>query len=189
MNGPERIGKAVILRPVVPDDLEPLRVWRNRPEYRQYFREHRDISPAMQQAWYENTVLNDPCTHMFAIAQKRGGRLLGACGICYVEPYHQSGDFSIYIGADDHYIDDRFAPDAARLLLDYGFETLDLHRIWAEIYDIDKAKRALFADLGFHLDGRHIEAHRMEDGRYVDCLFYGLLRRDYRALSTSSACG
>ncbi len=176
MNGPRIVGREVILRPIVPDDLEPLRRWRNRPDYRQYFREYRDISPVMQQAWYEKTVLGDPCTHMFAITQKQGGRLLGACGICYVEPWHQSGDFSLYIGADDLYIDNRFAPDAARLLLRFGFEVLQLHRIWAEIYDIDTAKKELFAALGFHLDGRHIEAHRMEDGRFVDCLFYGLLK-------------
>ncbi len=176
MNGPEIIGREVVLRAIAPDDLETLRRWRNRPEYRQYFREYRDISPAMQHAWYERTVLNDPHTHMFAITQRQNGRLLGACGICYIEPWHQSGDFSIYIGADDLYIDGRFAPDAARLLLDYGFGTLNLHRIWAEIYAIDTAKQALLPRLGFRLDGRHRDAHRMEDGRFVDCLFYGLLK-------------
>jgi len=174
------IGAEVVLRPITPDDLEPLRRWRNRPDTRRYFREYRDITPAMQQAWYQQTVLQDERVHMFAIAQKHGGRLMGACGLCYLDARNSSADFSLYIGADDLYIDDRFAPDAGRLLLRYGFETLNLHRIWAEIYAIDTAKQALLPALGFALDGRHRDAHRLEDGSYTDCLFYGLLRRDWQ---------
>ncbi|PHS23199.1 MAG: GNAT family N-acetyltransferase [Robiginitomaculum sp.] len=168
-------GPDVVLRAIKPDDLEPLRLWRNRPEYRQYFREYRDITPAMQQNWYEKTVLEDERVHMFAITAAKGERLLGACGLCYIDRRNESADFSIYLGADDLYIDEIYAHDAGKLLLKYGFETLGLHRIWAEIYDIDSAKQKLLPGLGFALDGRHREAHKMEDERFVDCLFYGLL--------------
>ncbi|MBL4597318.1 MAG: GNAT family N-acetyltransferase [Robiginitomaculum sp.] len=168
-------GQYVTLRNIEPDDLEPLRNWRNRSPYRQFFREYRDITPAMQQSWYDNTVLTDERVHMFAITDKVSGRLLGACGLCYIDPRNRSADFSIYLGADDLYIDKKYAPDTGRLLLHYGFETLHLHRIWAEIYAIDTAKQQLLPALGFTLDGRHREAHRLDDGNWTDCLFYGML--------------
>ncbi len=179
MSMPTLTGHSVTLRDILPDDLEALRVWRNRPEYRQYFREYRDITPAMQQSWYENIVLADERVQMFAVTERATGRLLGACGLCYIDRRNASADFSIYLGADDLYIDDHFARDAGALLLRHGFATLNLHRIWAEIYAIDQAKQILLPALGFSLDGRHRQAHKMEDGTYVDCLFYGLLKQDY----------
>ncbi len=182
MSVPVLNGDQVVLRPLTPDDLEPLRQWRNRPDYRQYFREYRDITPAMQQGWYENVVLADAHVHMFAITTANDGKLMGACGLCYIDRRNESADFSIYLGADDLYIDEVYAPDAGKLLLKYGFETLGLHRIWAEIYEVDSAKQNLLPGLGFTLDGRHREAHKMEDGRFVDCLFYGMLRDEFQSL-------
>lgn len=168
-------GSHAILRNIEPDDLEDLRNWRNHPEYRQYFREYRHITKHMQQAWYQNIVRLDEQVRMFAITDKGSGKLLGACGLCSIDRRNASADFSIYLGADDLYIDTKFAPDTGELLLAYGFKTLKLHRIWAEIYAIDHAKRALLPKLRFVLDGRHRQAHRLEDGNWTDCLFYGVL--------------
>lgn len=181
MNIPELHGETVTLRAIRRDDLEALRQWRNRPDYRQFFREYRDITLDMQQNWYENVVRGDDTVQMFAITRRGDGTLLGACGLCYIDRRNQSADFSIYLGADDLYIDDVYAPETGKLLLQYGFETLKLHRIWAEIYEIDSAKQKLLPGLGFTLDGRHRQAHRMETGGFVDCLFYGLLRGDFSA--------
>ncbi len=177
MTQPDTIltGKNVQLRNIDLDDLEVLRQWRNKPHFRKFFREYRDISTAMQQKWYENTVLADDQVRMFAITATSSQKLLGACGLCYIDWRNLSADFSIYIGADDLYIDDKYAPETAKLLLKYGFSELKLHRIWAEIYAIDQAKRAFLPKIGFVLDGRHREAHRLENGTWTDCLFYGLL--------------
>lgn len=171
-------GSRTTLRAITRDDLEPLRQWRNQPRLRCYFREYREISPDMQEGWYETTVLTDPNTRMFAIAARDDGRLLGACGLCWIDWRARSADFSIYLGADDLYIDDHYAPDAARLLIGYGFDELNLHRIWAEIYETDHAKQALLPNLGFVAEGRHRQT-TWKEGRYVDSMFYGLLRDEW----------
>jgi hypothetical protein len=99
---------------------------------------------------------------------------------------NRTGDFSLYIGQDDVYIDETYAPDAGRLLLRYGFDELGLHRIWCEIYGFDRAKQALLPRLGFTLDGRHRETH-WADGAWHDSLFFAILDRDYRAASIEAA--
>lgn len=170
-------GDIVGLRAIEPGDLDQLRAWRNRPEYRRYFREYRELSSEQQRRWYEAVVNGDASTRMFSIVELANGRLLGACGLCYINWVDRNADFSLYIGVDDLYIDDRFAPDAARVLIRYGFDELNLHRLWSEIYDFDQAKQGLFDRLGFGLDGRHRQTHWGE-GRWHDSLFYSLLSSD-----------
>jgi RimJ/RimL family protein N-acetyltransferase len=167
-------GARVGLRAIERADLPQLLEWRNRPEYRRYFREYRELNLTQQENWFQNMVLNDPRTRMFSIVDLEQGRLLGACGLCYIDWVNKNADFSIYIGADDLYIDDDFAPDAGRVMAQYGFDELGLHRLWSEIYEFDEAKKKLFATLGFKLDGRHRQTHWAE-GQWHDSLFYGLI--------------
>lgn len=171
-------GKCTALRAIELSDLRQLLDWRNRPEYRRYFREHRELSMANQRQWFESVVNGSPTTRMFSIVDG-GGRLLGACGLCYVNWIDRNADLSIYIGADDHYIDARFAPDAARTLIRYAFRELALHRLWAEIYDFDQPKQGLLEQLSFQLDGRHRQTHWTE-GTWHDSLFYSLLDFEFR---------
>lgn len=170
-------GRRVGLRAIDRGDLAQLLVWRNRPDFRRYFREYRELNADQQLAWYESKVLNDPGTRMFAIVDLETGRLLGACGLCYIDWINRSADFSIYIGEGDLYIDEDIAIDAARTMIGYAFDELNLHRLWSEIYDFDLKKTQMFDTLGFHLDGRHRQTHWSE-GRWCDSLFFGLLRSD-----------
>lgn len=172
-------GKHVGLRAIELADLPQLLEWRNKPELRQYFREYRELNAEQQRRWFDEKVNGDPTIKMFSVIDLSSGRLLGACGLCYIDWVNRTADFSIYIGADDLYIDEKFAPDAAKILIRYGFEELGLHRLWSEIYAFDDPKIAFFDQLGFTLDGRHRETH-WANGLWHDSLFYGLLSTDSR---------
>lgn len=176
-------GNLVGLRAIERYDLTILLEWRNRPDYRRYFREHRELGMDQQQAWFEKVVIGDPGTRMFAIDELASGRLLGACGLCYINWVDRNADFSIYVGADGLYIDDRFAPEAAELMVSYGFGELGLHRLWAEVYAFDEKKRLFFERLGFSLDGRFRETH-WSGGVWHDSLYYALLASDNRVCTT-----
>lgn len=172
-------GEFVGLRAIERDDLSQLLEWRNRPEYRRYFRESRELGTVNQNTWYENMVLNDSRTIMFSIVELGNSRLLGACGLCYIDWVNGNADFSIYIGADNLYIDDKFAPDAARTMACYGFDELRMHRLWTEIYDFDVHKKRFLESMGFNQDGCHRQTHWAEGG-WHDSLFYSLLRQEFR---------
>ena len=172
-------GQLTGLRAIEAADLDTLLAWRNQPALRRYFREYRELNRAQQQAWFDTRVNGDASTRMFAIEELGSGRLLGACGLCYIDWVNRNADFSIYIGADALYIDTRLAPDAAITLIGYGFDELGLNRLWSEIYAFDTAKEAFFDRLGFSLDGRHRRTHWAE-GAWHDSLFYSLLATDPR---------
>ncbi|MDR0871373.1 MAG: GNAT family N-acetyltransferase [Planctomycetaceae bacterium] len=172
-------GKYTALRAVEKDDLPQLMEWRNRPEYRRFFREYLELNADKQQRWFDKLVLNDPNTVMFAIASLETGELLGACGLCYINWQNRTADFSIYIGKDNLYIDDKYAVDAANVMIRYGINELGVHRFWSEIYDFDEQKVRMFNTLGFTLDGRHRKTHWTE-GKWCDSLYYALLDDDLR---------
>lgn len=169
-------GKYVGLRAIEESDLPQLLLWRNQPNYRRFFREYRELSQTNQRNWFDSKVLNDKSTEMFSIVDVNTGELLGACGLCYIDWINRNADFSIYIGKDDLYIDERYAIEAAQIMMKYGFEELNLHRLWSEIYSFDEAKKVMFDRLGFKLEGVHRETHWTE-GRWCDSLFYGYVHK------------
>lgn len=172
-------GEITGLRAIEESDLQQLLAWRNDPRMRRFFREYRELNMTQQKSWFDAKVNGDPATRMFAIIDLESKELMGAAGLCYIDPINRNADFSIYLGIDDLYIDEDYAPDAGRVLLRYGFEELNLHKVWAEIYSIDKPKQQLFYELGFTREGVHRETHWTE-GKWVDSLFYGLLAKDFR---------
>lgn len=173
-------GNKVYLVPIEREDLEQLRNWRNRPEFRKYFREYREISKDMQMNWYEQKVIKDPSTIMFAIRDKSNDSLLGCCGLCYINWVHRTADLSLYIGYQNSYIDDEgYAMEACQLMFAYGFSELQLHKIWTEIYEFDEKKYGLYKKLGFRQDGM-LRDQYYYDGRYWDSRMLSLLENEFQ---------
>ena len=173
-------GEYVFLRAIEQDDLPQLMEWRNKPELRKFFRETNEINSINQSKWFD--IVNDKNSihKMFAIVKKDTNELMGACGLCYIDWINRSADFSIYIGFDNIYIDEQYAIDAAKLMRDYGFDILNLHRLWAEIYTIDEQKKNLFNILNFKLDGEFRETY-WYNGKWHNSLFYSLLSTDAKS--------
>lgn len=172
-------GEHVWLRAIERGDLRQLLAWRNEPTLRRFFRQRRELGGEDQIAWFEHTVAGPgrSDTLMFAIEERAGGELVGACGLCYVEWVDRTAELSLYIGKDLVYVDDRLAPDAGRVLMAHAFEDLDLYRLWVEVYAYDKRKIGLVQALGFSREGT-LREHRFHDGTRHDSLLFGRLRAD-----------
>jgi hypothetical protein len=174
-------GRKVYLKAVEKDDLEQLKEWRNLPDFRKHFREYREINSVMQQKWFENTVVNDKnTTIMFSIFDSNTNQLIGCCGLCYINWVHRNADLSLYIGHEEVYIDDSgYAEDACRVLLEYGFDELNLHKIWTEIYDFDEKKNNLYKKFGFKRDGV-LRDQYFYNGTWSNSLILSLLNTELK---------
>jgi len=170
-------GKYVGLRALERKDLPLLMKWRNQPSMRKFFRETDEINSFKQENWFEHVMSKTSVHKMFAIVKVDTNELLGACGLCYIDWVNRSADFSIYLGYKDLYIDDTLAIEAAKLMREHGFNVLNLHRLWAEIYSIDEAKKEFFKTLNFTFDGTHRETYWYE-GKWHDSLYYSSLSTD-----------
>ena len=85
-------GKKVVLDPVNTEDLEQFRNWRNDPDLRKYFREYREISDEMQTRWFDKTI-NDQNQVNFSIKEKQTKKLIGHCGLYYINWRARHGEF------------------------------------------------------------------------------------------------
>lgn len=167
------------MRAVEKEDLIFLRDWRNISHFRKNFREHKELNLLNQEAWLERTY-NNPNDFMFLIIDLENDKPIGACGLLYTNWIIRSADFSFYIGHDELYIDDKYAVDAAMVLIDYGFKDLNLNKIWMELYEYDTKKLDFFKkEFDFQVDGT-LRQNAFSEGRYWDSYLISLLSKDYR---------
>ena len=148
-------GKKVGLRAVEKQDLPFLRDWRNIVEFRKNFREVRELSLNDQEAWFDHLQKTKHINYMFTIVDLDTQKPIGAAGLLYINWIIRSADFSFYIGDDNKYIgNDGIAKEATQLLIDYGFNNLNLHKIWMELYEFDSEKLNFFQkEFKFKQDG------------------------------------
>ncbi len=173
-------GKMIGLAAIERAELKQLMQWRNNPQFRQYFREYRELSMAMQEKWFEQKALNDNNTIMFSIRRNNDDELLGCCGLVYINWVNRHADISLYIGWEDVYIDENgYAEDACRVLLGYGFKELGLNKVWTEIFEFDEKKRKLYDKIGFHQDG-FLRDNYFFDGKWWSSRILSLLAKEFK---------
>lgn len=174
-------GKQVGLRALEKVDLPLLRDWRNIQSFRRNFREFRELGLDDQLRWYDSLQSTKSTNFMFVITRLEDDLPIGACGLLYTNWIIRAADFSFYIGYEESYIDTAgYANEAAQLLINYGFNVLNLNKIWMELYEFDSLKLDFFEKLGFKRDGK-LRDNCFEDGRYWDSYIISLTRKDYQS--------
>lgn len=172
-------GQKVGLRAIEREDLVYLRDWRNIPEFRRNFREVRELSLLDQEKWFESLHNTKHMNYMFCIVRLEDNKPIGAAGLLYTNWINRATDFSFYIGEEEMYIGENgYAEEAAKLLIDYGFNNLNLNKIWMELYEFDSQKIEFFMKkFSFKKDGL-LRQNCFEDGKYWDSLIISLLRSE-----------
>jgi len=167
-------------RAVEREDLRQLCDWRNDPDLMKVTREYRRLNMLNQEEWLKQISLTKPPEDiMFCIevALPTGNCLIGVCGLTYINWKERHAEVSIYIG-DKDMRGKGYASESIAYLLDYGFRTLGLNRIYAIIYEYNQGSQKLFESRGFKYEGRHRGAHYY-DGLFWDEFVYGILRDEY----------
>lgn len=68
--------------------------------------------------------------------------------------------------------------EATRLVVDYAFNVVGVHRIELEVYDFNPRARHVYEKVGFVHEGTKRDALRW-DGEWIDCHCMALLDRDW----------
>lgn len=169
-------GKLIRLRAVEKKDLKQLMNWRNDPDVKKFTREYRVLSMQNQTQWLES-LARDKNTIMFVVETKKE-KLIGCTGLTYIDWKNRRAEVSIYIG-DKKHKGKGYGTDTLRTLMEYGFKELNLHMLFGEIFEYNKANIRLFEKCGFKKDA--VLRHRLyRDGKYWDSLFYSILDKEWK---------
>lgn len=119
-------------------------------------------------------------TYVLAVTLAQSALLIGTATLTVHSAEHRQGEIGYALHAD-HW-GHGYATEAARLLLDFGFAALALHRIVATCDPRNLASARVLQKLGMTHEGHHRETMRLRDG-WRDSDLYSILEDEWRVLS------
>lgn len=177
-------GEKIRLTALIDSDYDTMQSWYQDADFMRMY----DGTPAAPRTrqQLEKTLseeINSPTAYYFAIRPLSDNRLIGITDISDILWTHGCGWLGIAIGE----FSDRgkgYGTEAMRLMLDFGFRELNLHRIQLTVFEYNTVAIRLYESLGFTREGVHREFLQRDAQRY-DLLLYGILKHEW--LSASEA--
>jgi RimJ/RimL family protein N-acetyltransferase len=159
-------GKRVILRAIEPPDLPNYVRWFADPEVLAYFGLYQPQNLAQEQTWYERQNENSSSVN-FAIDFE--GRHVGGCGFANIDAKNQHAEVGLFIGEKALW-DQGLGKDVLATLVNYGFDFLNLHRIYLRVFANNQRAVHAYEQIGFVHEGRFRET-KWRHGRWLDFLY------------------
>lgn len=182
-------GKRIRLAAVEREDLPTFVAWLNDPEVREGLAMYLPMSMAQEERWFEKMLERSPDSQPLKIQAQTGDtwQLIGNMGLFDFDHHARSAEIGIMIG-EKQYWNQGYGTEAVTLLLQHGFETLNLNRLMLRVYEDNPRAIRCYEKAGLSHEGRLRQA-RFHSGNYQDVLIMGILKSEWdnRNLTKDSA--
>ena len=176
MKNPFLIGERLYLRPLDKDDLDRCLRWINDPLVTTTLTMRFPMSRTQEESWILSNYKSQSDLPL-AIIIKDQDQHIGNCGLHSIDYVNRNAEFGIMIGEKDQW-GNGYAPEAARLIIDYGFKQLGMHRIFLHVYSHNERAQRAYEKVGFIPEGTMRESY-FHDGRYYDNLIMSILESEW----------
>jgi ribosomal-protein-alanine N-acetyltransferase len=128
------------------------------------------------EAWIERTrqTAESGNGYAFAMIRKEDGLLVGNMSMG-VSPKHKRAELAYWVGKP--YWGQGYATEAARRVVQFGFEELQLNRIFAAAMTKNPGSYNVMRKIGMKEEGMFPQ-HVLKWGEYEDLVFYGMVRSE-----------
>jgi ribosomal-protein-alanine N-acetyltransferase len=123
-------------------------------------------------------------TYTLAIVLKQENKLIGGCGLYVSSPENREGWIGYCLHRD--FWGQGYATETAKALLKFGFDQLNLHRIFATCQPANVASARVLEKIGMQREG-HFREHRWAKGKWRDSLLYAVLDHEWKELTSTKA--
>jgi diamine N-acetyltransferase len=175
-------GEKVYLGPIRRDLAPEYRRWLNDLRFAGTLGVVRDqsypITDEDQHEWFDATRKDDSVA-AFTIYERATGNAVGNVALMNVRSLNRSAELGIGIG-DRSKQGKGYGTEAVRLVCDYGFTLLNLHRIWLECVDFNIAGIRAYEKVGFREVGRARDAWLLGGKRY-DGVIMDILAHEFQS--------
>jgi RimJ/RimL family protein N-acetyltransferase len=176
-------GERVLLRPVKRSDISYFLKWFNDPEIVQYVGLYLPMTEMYEEKFIEDLGTTRARSDVYLTIEAVEGdstKPIGSCGLHEINHKDRNALFGIAIGEKDYW-NRGYGTEAAKLLINYGFQQLNLHRVSSYAFAFNEHSTNLHRKLGFREEGHQREAV-FKNGRYHDHVMFGILREEWKGL-------
>jgi len=127
-------------------------------------------------SWLSSINSNVKCVS-FGVCCAETGKLIGYAGIASISALNRSGEYFILIG-DKTYWGKGIGTEVTKLITDYGFNTLGLHRIELTAYASNPSAIRAYEKAGYVHEGVKKQSGYRQ-GKFVDKVMMAVLVTDW----------
>ena len=165
--------KHVRLRPLSREDSALLYDGINRRDLMIFNAFFPPASKVEHDAWIESVHTKRTDLVIFVIEELAGSHSIGICQLCNIDWQNRSAELQIRIG-EERYQSKGFVTEATKLLCQFGFSDLNLHRIYLNVVASNVRAIKAYEKCGFVREGLLREAAFIDDA-WVDVVVLGKL--------------
>lgn len=163
----------IVLRSVRPEDRELFLKWHNDPMLREKIGGYFPFPDRMFTEICEGKVSDTPSDLWFSVCLN--GEVIGVAGLHSVKYVQRNAEMAVMVG-EERNRSRGYGREILEMLVSYAFDTVNLHRVYARVYQGNLASIRLFESCGFRKEGELVEASYW-NGRYRNVLIYGKVNR------------
>ncbi len=170
-------GERLCLRTMTREDLPHVRRWMDDEDLRRKIgvpQAHNEVSI---EEWFDGVVA-DRDRRWFTIVIKEDDRPIGEAGLLRISKPWRCADASMILAERDC-VGMGYGSEAMRLLLDFAFGEMNLHRIGIGVFDFNAEAIRYYEKNGFHREGVLRDGYFC-DGAFHDVILMSILQDEYR---------
>lgn len=170
------VGERIYLSPMNIEDIETYVKWLNDFKTTDGVGHSKHmVNLESEKEWIEEALKSEK--YNFAIVSLENDELLGSCGIDNINSTDRTATLGIFIGEEENR-NKGYGAEALKLLLDYGFNYLNMHNIMLQVKSFNERAIACYKKVGFKEAGRRRESYFL-NGKYYDDITMDILDREF----------
>jgi len=172
MNRYEDEGVGIYLRFMTHEDTEQIVAWRNSDSVRTNFIYQALFTKESHENWIKTMIDTGKVVQMM-ICESGTGRAVGSVYVRDIDPVHHKAEYGIFIGEEDAR-GKGYGTAAAKLMIRYSFEELELHRLFLRVYAENEQAIRSYEKAGFVKEA-YLHDDVFVNGRFRDIVLMGIL--------------
>lgn len=171
-------GEQIFLRRLTEDDAtQEYANWMNDPDINQYLESKYYTHTIESTKDFLRSVTNDR-NYQFGIFDKETSKHIGNIKLGGINVHDKSADIGFLIG-EKSYWGRGIASEAIKLVTDFAFNTLNLHKVWGGAYAPNIGSMKAFLKNGFAREGVRVKQHYF-NGQFIDGYLYGKINENWK---------
>ncbi|MED3735579.1 GNAT family N-acetyltransferase [Virgibacillus pantothenticus] len=169
------------LRKMTIEDAEQYHSWRNDVDVMISTNPSLDFYSLLEtKAFVEGVILHSSSSKSYIIQDKNTDKAIGITSLINMDHKNRSAECIIDIGEKDYW-GKGYAKEALKLLLNYAFLEMNLHRVSLRVFSFNERAIHLYTKLGFKQEGASRQA-LFRSGNWHDIIHMGILQQEYMTI-------